>query len=567
MKPPSRITAAARVQDESSATPELPAEVMKKSRRAYLLLGFATAPDTGVGPFWLAIILLISQRDEICFSFEGVSSGANGQACTPWQDWNETLWDEAGGEACFVKAGDKYLDVDKYTHDPSLPGCADALDAYRAQVSYTCNCSGDYSKLPSGVRSNALPAWTNPIAIALAAVTLPPLGAYLDLYPSRSKPIWYTLVVGCTVSMFVMAMLRADFIWIGSYVGNVLSFWLGGWMVTVVRQTYLEQTAPNKAGWTQVAAERMATSYCGILAFTVIVVALGFALGDSYDAQQTVALVAVLLCAAWWGGLYLVSIYAMPPRAKQDRDAAAGGVAPTSLCSPFAAMWATLKQMRQNPDSIKYILVIFLAQHGMAGTFINIAPLYAADQLKMTGQKITIVVALIVLCGIPVSFLLRWLVTRVALKKLLLADLCLGVVITAVLPMLNEPGFTTDVFIWLLCGCVASVQFVTYYGVGWPLFLTMAPKDQVGQYSAIFSEVSILGLIIEPFVYAAVVQTTNLKPLAVATMLPWNVAALVLLCFTNTDRGAERAAQLSASGASSCRGQGARSAGGTTAEV
>lgn len=542
MKNPTRHTADPLGDEPASGDkPAVSTEVMKKSRRAYLLAGFATAPDTGVGPFWLAIILLCSQRDEICFGFGGHSSGADGEACTPWQDWNETLWDDVGGEACLEK-GDGYLDADKYTHDPSKPGCADALSAYRThEPEYTCNCSGDYSKLPSGVRTNTLPALTNPISVALSAITLPPLGAYLDSRPERAKAIWYALSVCCVVAMFLMAMLGTSYVWIGSYVGNVVSYWLGGWMVSAVRQTFLEQTAPDNKGWSQVAALRMATSYSGILLFSLIVVGMGFALGDDYEQQLTVGLVAVVLCAVWWGALYLLAIYLMPPR---SAGAAARG-------APFAAMLSTLRQIRHNPDALKYVVTIFLAQHGMAGTFINIAPLYAADQLKMSGQDVTIVVGLITLCGIPVAFLLKLAVKRVALKRLLLADFALAVVITGILPALNEPGFLTEVFIWLLCGCVASFQFVTYYGVAWPLFLTMAPKGQVGQYSALFSEVSILGLIIEPFIYAAVVQTTNSRPLAVATMLPWNVLALALLCLTDTDRGAARAQRLGATEGSS----------------
>ena len=53
--------------------------------------------------------------------------------------------------------------------------------------------------------------------------------------------------------MAVMAMLDTSCVWVGSYVGNVLSFWLGGWLVNAVRMVFLRQCAPDDKGWSQAA--------------------------------------------------------------------------------------------------------------------------------------------------------------------------------------------------------------------------------------------------------------------------------------------------------------------------
>jgi len=55
---------------------------------------------------------------------------------------------QGGGHHCLAHGGGLLRDA-YYTHDTSLPGCADALAAYRASTSphYSCNCTGEHSYL------------------------------------------------------------------------------------------------------------------------------------------------------------------------------------------------------------------------------------------------------------------------------------------------------------------------------------------------------------------------------------------------------------------------------------
>ena len=91
-------------------------------------------------------ILIYVSMDGVCAHYDGHTSGADGESCTAESLWNETLWLEVAGDKCKTRL--PFGDF-KYTHDPKLPGCSEALKSYRTNVSspFTCNCTGDYSYL------------------------------------------------------------------------------------------------------------------------------------------------------------------------------------------------------------------------------------------------------------------------------------------------------------------------------------------------------------------------------------------------------------------------------------
>ena len=245
-----------------------------KLRCSYILTGFASGPDTVAGLLWAPVLLLIASQEGVCGSSGSVESGANGQSCTADSAWNETLWDasaadchicllchrlppatcdarlrvraaltlrksashanttrqpvpkpprplfcafqcQGGGQHCLAQGGGLLRDA-YYTHDTSLPGCADALAGYRAATSphYSCNCSGEHSYLggEGGLRTGLEFSILSWVAFGLSALLAPLLGAVIDSIESKRI---YCMLVGCAgVGMLGSAVLAHNWVWV-----------------------------------------------------------------------------------------------------------------------------------------------------------------------------------------------------------------------------------------------------------------------------------------------------------------------------------------------------------------
>ena len=205
---------------------------LKRERFGYYVTGWATGPDTvrdaclkllalslGSRPFlpcldlslpscrsplylqvlgslWSVGFLLAVTSDASChIGPSGLSSGADGMACTLTESWNQTLFESVGGDACY---GTSTLGVNRYYHDPSNAGCMQAFTTYRAQTSFTCNCSGssaDHALLGSnGLRPSIVFTITTTLQLITTAIIQPILGTAID-YTSRRKKYWLILTI------------------------------------------------------------------------------------------------------------------------------------------------------------------------------------------------------------------------------------------------------------------------------------------------------------------------------------------------------------------------------------
>ena len=118
---------------------------LENERWAWWSSNFSKGPDTILMNLWVPAVIALAAADSICESASGHSSGADGQMCSADASWNQTLWDHVNGSShCSESLA---FGTIRYTHDPLLPGCSEALQAYRANTTYTCNCTGDYSYL------------------------------------------------------------------------------------------------------------------------------------------------------------------------------------------------------------------------------------------------------------------------------------------------------------------------------------------------------------------------------------------------------------------------------------
>jgi hypothetical protein len=182
----------------------------------------------------------LAQEDQECTSVGSVSSGADGQRCS---SFNETLFLELNGSDCRVTT-QLFSATEAYSHDPSLPGCARALAAFRAatQPPFTCDCRGDYAKLGGTLRSGTVFNLANAVAICLTAFVAPAVGTYIDLH--KGKGLWWGLVLGAGSGMIGQAVVGKRFLWLVGLSFMILTVVFSE-NVQIPRQAYLDDVKPR----------------------------------------------------------------------------------------------------------------------------------------------------------------------------------------------------------------------------------------------------------------------------------------------------------------------------------
>ena len=95
--------------------------------------------------------------------------------------------------------------------------------------------------------------------------------------------------------------------------------------------------------------------------------------------------------------------------------------------------------------------------------------------------------------------------------------------------------FNLDYILFLaIIGPVLAIALPWYYALYYIAMLPLMPKDKIAQYTGIFTFVRLVGLLVYPSIYTAMVQVDNNRQrLGVALLAPW--AFLGLLCFLWVD--------------------------------
>ena len=127
--------------------------LLKLEKWSWWFTAFCRGPDTILMLVWYPVLLELASSDSVCGPFQGISSGADALKCSADASFNNTLWNSFNGSSC--TAVNEITQEPYLVHDPSLPGCASALQAYRNATGYTCNCSSVYSYV-LGIRTGNL---------------------------------------------------------------------------------------------------------------------------------------------------------------------------------------------------------------------------------------------------------------------------------------------------------------------------------------------------------------------------------------------------------------------------
>jgi UMF1 family MFS transporter len=207
----------------------------------------------------------------------------------------------------------------------------------------------------------------------------------------------------------------------------------------------------------------------------------------------------------------------------------------------FRQLWATIREMRSFPETLKYLLAYFLYNDGIQ-TVIAVSATFAAAPLARGGveldqSRLTLAILMIQFTAFIGALFWGRLARWVGAKRSILISLVVwaGVVIYAYLGLQGDSRviefFILGVFIALVMGGSQAISR--------SLFAQMIPKGREAEYYS-FYEVSERGTSwIGPLLFGLVNQRFgSLRP-AILSLIFFFIMGLILLPFVNVKRAAE----------------------------
>ena len=537
--------------DWSKDTPEVARE-----RKGYWLTGIATGPDTVMGFFFGSALLVIAAGDAKCYEFNGVSSGADGQACSHValaEDegrpiWNDTFFREVGGEACL---GSNLFGDPVFVHENGDPACAAAFAAFRAAPHltggevFTCNCSGPYSDHAylggaGGLRPSGLFQLMLLIGFLVVAFTSPLVGVYSD-FSNKMKRNWLRISILGGLFNLGMTALATGGVWVVGMVFGIFTH-IFTEIQLPIRAAFLEYVAKDDATRGYVGGLRQAASYISQLIFGGIVI---FVFQGTFGVQ-TWSMLNAGVCGVWFlVSMPLILTYFSEHEARKTLPEGAtmlgvtfGGVRRsfTRICTDF-------------PEAGKFLAASTFANFG-GPTFITIITAYLPSQLSITNSLIGYPAMCVLAVGLPASIVLAKLMQYGVLNKKVawVVVLALNLIIGSLIPLVarepcKEESFTCPSYIMLLliAGVLGAVAISWFYALQWVTFISFIPSDEVATFAGLLS---FFNNAIQPFgnlIYFSIVQGTNSHPLAfLLTTVPFNIIALLLLLSVDFKRAMEQ---------------------------
>lgn len=492
---------------------------LRKEQWAYGFESFARGPAVGIAGVWVPVVIYLASLDSVCTPFAGQPSGADGMACSDDTVWNQKLWLESNGAACEVLDS---LGAAKYTHDASLPGCPAALAAYREATAYTCNCTGDYAVLPSGIRAVNVTTLASGVGAILSLFLTPLFGTMLDIQGKR-KHRWKLLNVLAAVCVLGIAALARGSIWIISIVFQTAATFLAV-LIYTLKSSYMEDLAKDDPTAAKLGGQAMAWLFAAQAIFLVVAGVLTFIVGD-----MLAVIISTLIYSVWSFVCEWIAISYF-----RERPAKPEPPEGTSILSRTTKQLVNnLSKLRSNyPEAAKYLLFTIISSAGTIA-FLQILTVFTTQHLKLSPIMNLLILAAIIVLGAPFSLLFylagRWF----KLKHILIFTMALWTA-TLIGTTLIKEGDVVGVFI---CVVPMSLCFSWYFAIGWAAFICMVPKGTEASFAGLWILAGAIGSSISPVILLAVIEQTNDVRYGLWILAGCCLLSLVLLCFINFEKG------------------------------
>lgn len=361
------------------------------------------------------------------------------------------------------------------------------------------------------------------VALVLAAVSAPFLGALADRLPIKKKLLGAFAVLGVlsTVGLFWVGRgdrLLADVLFVFGNIGLMGSF--------VFYDALLPHVASEKEV-DRLSSAGYALGYLGgglllFLNLFMLQKPQAFGLNDTASASR----VSFLAVAVWW------AVFSIPLFRKVPEPSLTG----TSQ-HPFREAWErlihTVSALRSYPAAALLLAAYFFYNDGI-GTMYRMAAIYGAE-LGLNAGALLLTLAVTNIVSIPFAFAFGVVAAKVGAKRALLGSLVVYIGISVGAFFLR-----TELHFFVLAMTVALVQGGAQ-ALSRSLFATLIPRDRTAQFFGLFGVTDKVSGVFGPLVFALVGSALGSSRYAVMSVALFFILGGGLLAFVNVEEGRVRA--------------------------
>lgn len=364
------------------------------------------------------------------------------------------------------------------------------------------------------------------IALVIAALIAPPLGALADRTGSRLRLLAQFMALGVLATAGLALVGQGDWflalaLFVVANIGASGSF--------VFYDALLPHVAPaNEVD--RVSSAGYALGYVGgglMLAVALALILKGEALGITGAVPTRVSFV---LVAAWWLAFSL-PLFRHVREAPPSTAPAAPGAAPVLAAtrSAFSHAFRTLRDLRRYPQAFLLLLAFLLYNDGIQ-TIIRMATIYG-DELGLDRTLMISAIVLVQFVGIPFAFLFGALAGRIGTKPAIFLGIAGYIAITFL-----GWRMTTGREFLVLAALVGTVQGGTQ-ALSRSLFARLIPAGKSGEYFGFFAIFEKFAGIFGPLLFSVAVYATGSSRTAILSTLVFFVAGGILLARVDVPRG------------------------------
>lgn len=313
----------------------------------------------------------------------------------------------------------------------------------------------------SSVEYLAYWGYATSIATLLVALSGPIFGTFSD-YKGMKKPVFTVAMLVGAVGCMALGLTKQWLIFLVIYV--IAKF---GYSVSLIFYDSMLNDVTDPDRLDMVSANGYAWGYIG--SCIPFVACLGVVLGaDSLGLTMEMAMgIAFLITALWWIGTSLPLIRSFQQKNYIERQ-------PHAVAASFSRLWATLRDMKNEPKVLFFLLAFFFYIDGVY-TIIDMATAYgSALGLDTTGLLLALLVTQIVAC--PFSLLFGRLSRRYAPEKLITVCICsyIGIAVFALFLQTQAQFWILAVWVGMFQGGIQALSR--------SYFAKIIPQEKSGEY-------------------------------------------------------------------------------------
>ncbi|KAA1415907.1 MFS transporter [Nocardioides humilatus] len=398
-------------------------------------------------------------------------------------------------------------------------GCGDSADD---------TCSKTVSVLGLHLAAGSLPSYLTSFATIASAFLLPIVGAMVDR-SGRKK------------------MHMAWFAWAGSFFAALLFFIHGDhWQlgaVAVIAASVLagcslvayyamlveiseehERDAVSARGW--------AFGYLG--GGVLLVINLGMVLGhDALGLDKELAVrLALLSAAVWWAAFTIIPVRRLRNRPAQDVVLESGGLVHRS----FGQLWATLKDLRNYPMTLTFLLAYLFYNDGIQ-TVIGSAAIYGSKQLHFGDSVLIATILLIQFVAFGGALLFGRIAQKHGAYRCLVGG-TMGWMVIVVLAMFLP---AKNIVLFLLLGVAIALVMGGTQALSRSFYSLFIPRGRAGEYYALYNACERGTSWFGTLLFGVMFQVTGSYRPAIVSLIVFFALGLFFLLRLDPERGIREA--------------------------